>query len=61
MINRNTTKTVNAKYYKRKHLLKIQANSTDFYPPFFIFVLDYFTVPVSAKLVFLARTPQESQ
>ena len=49
---RNTT----AQYYKKTNKIKINANSTDFYPQYLKYLFEYLKVPQNATIVFNDKT-----
>lgn len=50
------TKKVEFKYFPTANTVRIRANSTDFYPMYLKYVLEYLKIPQNAKIVFKDKT-----
>ena len=48
--------TLPAQYYHKSNTIKINANSTDFYPQYLKYVFEYLKIPQNAKIVFNDKT-----
>ena len=49
-------KKVSAKYYASVNKVKINAYSTEFYPPYLYYLLTYLKIPLNATIVFKDKT-----
>jgi len=49
-------KKVNAKYYPSVNKVKINAESTEFYPQYLHYLLIYLKIPTNATIVFTDKT-----
>lgn len=49
-------KLLNARYYPKIKKVKIDANSTEFYPQYLKYLFEYLKIPQNATIVFKDRT-----
>ena len=50
------TKKIKAQYYPKVKKVKIDANSTDFYPQYLKYLFEYLKIPQNATIVFNDKT-----
>lgn len=55
-MNKENWKKVSVKYFPKANSLHIQTKSTDFYPQYLKYYLQYLRIPENAKLIFTDKT-----